>query len=134
MFYDYLWNKGPDKIKRVVETQNYIEGGFRMVDINMFMYALKITWLRKLLTNENKYSFIEKELVPDIYESFKYGNVLLDINGSQIENKFWKDVIDSFNLFLKQANPTTWSEILRVSIWHNRMIKVGGSAVLYKTG
>ena len=25
MFYDYLWNKGPDKIKRVVVTQNYKE-------------------------------------------------------------------------------------------------------------
>ena len=99
LFYDYLWNKGPDKIKRVVVTQNYKKGGFRMVDVNMFMYALKITWLRKLLTNENKYSFIVKEVVPDIYESFKYGNVFLDINGSQIENKFWKDVIDSFNLF-----------------------------------
>ena len=43
IFYDYLWNKGPDKIKRVVVTQNYKEGGFRMVDVNMFMYALKIT-------------------------------------------------------------------------------------------
>ena len=132
LFYDYLWNKGQDKIKRVVVTQNYKEGGFRMVDVNMFMYALKITWLRKLLKNENKYSFIVKEVVPGIYESFKYGNVFLDINGSQIENKFWKDVIDSFNLFLKQTNPTTWSELLRVPIWQNCMIKVGGSAVFYK--
>ena len=101
-----------------------------MVDVNMFMYALKITWIRKLLTNENKYSFIVKEIVPDIYESFKYGNVFLDLNGSQIENKFWKDVINSFNLFLKQTNPTTWSELIR--IWQNCMIKVGGSAVFYK--
>ena len=105
-----------------------------MVDVNMFMYAFKITWLRKLLTNENKYSFIVKELVPDIYiyESFKYGNVFLDINGSQIENKFRKDVIDSFNLFLKQTNQRTWSELLRVPIWQNCMIMVGGSAMFYK--
>ena len=41
----------------------------------MFIYALQITWLRKLLTNENKYSSIVKELVPDIYKNFKYGNV-----------------------------------------------------------
>ena len=38
----------------------------------------------------------------------------------------------SFNLFLKQTNPTTWSELLTVPIWHTCMIKVGGSAVLYK--
>ena len=48
-----------------------------MVDVNMFMNALKITWIRKLLTKENKYSFVVNELVPDIYESFKYGNVFL---------------------------------------------------------
>ena len=41
-------------------------------------------------------------------------------------------MIDSINLFLKQINPTTWSELLRVPIWYYCMIKVGGSAVLYK--
>ena len=109
MFYDYLWNKGPDKIKRVVVTQNYKEGGFRMVDVNMFIYALKITWLRKLLTNENKYSFIVKELVPDIYESFKYGNVFLDINGSQTEKEFLERCDRQFQ-FVFKANKSNYLE------------------------
>lgn len=132
MFYDYLWNKGPDKIKRTVTIQNYNEGGFRMVDVNMFINALKITWIKKILTNENKYSFIVREVVPEIFESFKFGNVFLDINGIQIENSFWKDVAVSLNLFVKQTRPSSWSELLGVPIWHNCFIKVGGSAVFYR--
>ena len=46
-----------------------------MVDVNMFMNALKITWIRKILMHENKYLFIVNELVPDLYESFMYENV-----------------------------------------------------------
>ena len=29
--------------------QDYKEGGLRMVDVRAYMYALKITWLRRLL-------------------------------------------------------------------------------------
>ena len=57
-------NNSPDKIKRAVITQNYKEGGVRMVNVYMFMNALKITWIRKILGKENKYSLIVKHLGP----------------------------------------------------------------------
>ena len=47
MFYSYLWREGPDKVKRVMVVQRYAQGGLRVIDINKFIVALKITWLRR---------------------------------------------------------------------------------------
>ena len=44
MFHSYLWGGGPDKVKRVTVVQGYEQGG---LDINTFIVALTITWLRR---------------------------------------------------------------------------------------
>ena len=40
LFFDFLWNSKGDKIKRNVITQNYGNGGLRMIDISSFNKAL----------------------------------------------------------------------------------------------
>ena len=49
MFYNYLWYKGPDKIKRSLVCQDYEKGGLKMVDVKMFMESLKLTRIRRIL-------------------------------------------------------------------------------------
>ena len=41
MFYENLWNKGPDKIKRTVVVQNYKDGGLRMINVDIFIKIIK---------------------------------------------------------------------------------------------
>ena len=48
MFYKYLWKNGPDKVKRSIVIQNYDKGGMRMVDVENFIYSLKLTWVRRI--------------------------------------------------------------------------------------
>lgn len=132
LFYNYLWDKGPDKIKRSVVIQNYDKGGLRMVDVNNFMNSLKLTWVRRVLVSTSKYITIVKEIYPYIYESFKFGSAFFDIRRFQIDNKFWKDVIYSMRLFSESIQPVNWYEALSVPVWYNRNIKVGGSPVFYK--
>ena len=45
-FYSYIWNNGPDKIKRSLIEQNYDRGGLRMVNVEKFILSLKLTWMR----------------------------------------------------------------------------------------
>jgi hypothetical protein len=33
-----------DKVKRQIVTQHYLKGGFKMVEIKMFLISLKCTW------------------------------------------------------------------------------------------
>ena len=44
MFYKFIWNGKPDKIRRQILTNLYLEGGMNMIDITHFISALKITW------------------------------------------------------------------------------------------
>ena len=42
LFFDFLWNSKGDKIKTDVITQDYGNGGLKMIDIASFNKALKV--------------------------------------------------------------------------------------------
>jgi hypothetical protein len=48
MFYKFLWDGKPDKIKRNVIINNYEEGGLKLPHIESFCKVLKMSWLYKL--------------------------------------------------------------------------------------
>ena len=48
-FYNFIWNNGPDRIKRKILTKKLAAGGLRMVKLYTLTKALKITWLRRIL-------------------------------------------------------------------------------------
>ena len=54
IFYNFLWNKKV-KIKRSVVVKQYCEGGLKMINIEAFSYALKATWIRRLITDNCKW-------------------------------------------------------------------------------
>ena len=68
LFYNYLWNGGPDKIKRSVVIQNYDRGGLRMIDVDSSINSLKLTWLRRMLITPNKYFTTISRRYPILYE------------------------------------------------------------------
>ena len=51
LFYKFLWNSGANRIKRNVIIINMIVGGLRMIHIQYFMKALKISWFRRVIQN-----------------------------------------------------------------------------------
>ena len=50
---DFLWSGRGDKIKRDVMISDYKNGGLRMIDIKSFNKALKSTWVKEYLDNDN---------------------------------------------------------------------------------
>ena len=51
MFYKFLWNSGPDRISQSNMIKNETCGGLRMVKLDSFIKALKVTWVRRFLLN-----------------------------------------------------------------------------------
>ena len=100
MFFNYLW----DKIKRSVICRDYEKGGLRMVDVKMFMASLKLTWIRRILLNTNKYFTVIKELYPGITESIMFGNNYLEDRRIRINNGFWNDVVKVSKLLERLLN------------------------------
>jgi len=56
MIYRFLWNNGPDKVKRSLIIQSCPDGGLKMIDIQSFIYYLKLKWIRRAVTGEHKWS------------------------------------------------------------------------------
>ena len=49
IFFNFLWNSGPDRIKMRIVVKNTACGGLRMVEIKSFIKALKVSWFRRIL-------------------------------------------------------------------------------------
>jgi len=79
MFFKFLWNDGPDKISRVTITQDVCKGGLRAVDVKKFIQALKVTWIRRLMQSNSKYSYLVSEIWPFFQNCGKYGVNILHV-------------------------------------------------------
>ena len=53
IFYRVIWSNKPDKINRDVMRLAYFAGGLKMVDIEVLMKSLKITWIQRLFGYNN---------------------------------------------------------------------------------
>ena len=53
IMYNFLWDGKPETIKRDILTENYDKGGLKLIDINMFINSLKISWIKRILESEN---------------------------------------------------------------------------------
>ena len=93
IFYKFLWDNKPDKLKRDLITQTYLDGGLKMVNIYNHITAIKTTWVRRLILDNGAIwiQFFNDSILPtknilsmgtDYYRKRKYTH----------ENPFWKDV------------------------------------------
>ena len=55
IIFSFLWNKKPSKLKQTTVIKQYEDGGLRMVNIMAFMEAVKLTWIRRLLSTDCKW-------------------------------------------------------------------------------
>ena len=57
LFYKFLWHFGPDRIKRSIIIKDLTAGGLRMINVNIFIKALKISWLRRIVKHSDSISW-----------------------------------------------------------------------------
>ena len=56
IFYKFLWNSGPDRIKRRIVIKDVTAGGLKMINTNMFIKSLHISWLRQIIKQSDTVS------------------------------------------------------------------------------
>ena len=52
IFYNFIWNGPVDRIKREILIKQYCEGGLKMLNVQIFANAIKLTWLRRFTSNK----------------------------------------------------------------------------------
>jgi hypothetical protein len=50
--YNFIWHDKPDKVKRKTVIADYEHGGLKMLDVESFLEAQKVIWVKRLLKSE----------------------------------------------------------------------------------
>ncbi len=108
MFYKYLWNGPIDRVKRDIVVKPYHLGGLKMLDIRSFIKSMKVSWIRRTIKNESKWSNIHFHMTPFLQNFEKYGSDYIYRNMHRINNPFWKDVYTSYAEFLDKVIPNNF--------------------------
>lgn len=127
--FNFLWDGKPDKIKREIICKDYAEGGLRMVNLEYFINALKISWIRKIILNNKKYMQIINTEIPDFKFMLIVGAECIQKQSKIISNPFWRDVYSAYSLFLGKLVPKTQKEAKSVFLFGNKNLKVGGKPI-----
>jgi uncharacterized protein YnzC (UPF0291/DUF896 family) len=115
--YKFLWNNGPDKIKRTQSVRNIEIGGLGMTDLKSFIYSLKLSWLKKLVTSKCE---TWKTLANfDSNEILTLGTDFTQKKIKELKNPFWKNVLEGWNLFCKKLKFNDINSIIFSPLWYN---------------
>ncbi len=67
MMFKFLWNNGPDRVKRTTIINNIEDGGLKMIHFESMVKAQKVMWIKRLCNNEHgSWKVIPSLLINDI--------------------------------------------------------------------
>ena len=132
LFFKYIWNGSIDRVKRDISIKNYKEGGLRMVKIQQFIDAIKISWIRRNISSDTKWKSLLFTAYPTLEDFHLFGQVFFLSKINRIDNKFWYDTFQAWINFLNKIEIRSWDDFLKTPIWCNKLLKVGGKSILYK--
>lgn len=100
LFFKFVWKGKPDKLKRVYAYNSIKEGGMNMLNFKSFHQALILTWLRRLLNDDNASwkSIILNDCKPLKYlQAFgpSYGRICEE----STTNQFWIYVLKYYKIY-----------------------------------
>ena len=124
MFYDFLWDKKPDKVKRKIGNLKLIDGGLGMVDIYTFIKSLKATWLRRNYSSNSKWKEILDKQQPLFNNIYRFGPEYVKLLIRKTTNKFWVEVLESYLLLTNLTNITSEEEFKACSFIYNEDIRI----------
>ena len=123
LFFNFIWNWGPDRIKRKFIVKDISKGGLRMIQIENFIAALKITWLRRQILQSNcSWNTLSNIDLENVYTK---GDNYANIKAEEIKNPFWKDLLKSWGIFCKSVTIQTTEDILYSPLWYNSNFQHG---------
>ena len=131
LFYKFLWENKPDKIKREYVTQPVECGGLGMLDLTIFIKSLKVTWLRRLLTNKSKWTLLLFNEYKILKHMSSFGPNFYTHIGRQMNNVFWKEVMSSIEEYAERCTPRTQHEFISQSFLYDKHILINGQPITY---
>ena len=121
--YEFIWNSKTDKISRKTIVQDIEYGGLKMINIELFMNAIKASWVKRLLDNNNKGIWKEKyqALLNKVGGFFFFQCNCKYVHAKKVipHDDFLADVIESW-CKIHYAEPI---DLFNEILWNNTEIK-----------
>ena len=137
-FFDFLWNKKSEKVRRADAKKPERLGGLGMPDIEQFWFSFKFSWLRRLLTTNSYWPNILLDRINAAYgkkysnaQILELGPILLEKIGKSLKNNFWKQVLSSTSKILEGYIFDNPEMMLYTPFWYNPNIRRGNKAIKY---
>ena len=126
--YKFLWNDKTERIRRNTLILPSHEGGIKMPHIVSFNYAIKLSWLKRVLQAENvqawKSLFIRNLPIKEKWLwNCNIDKKDLSFLTRNVSSQFWKEVIEAWSIFSFKKELSV-SEIRDQIIWFNSHIKI----------
>ena len=138
ILYKFLWHGRAEKIKRLSLIKDPSNGGIGMLDLQSYISALKVAWIRRYIsTPDGLWKVVAKEVTGKNIEFWRLGQTSLREKASRIKNQFWKEVLsaladfkDAFELDIHQISSSAifFSEVTKykrtyVKEWYDNGIR-----------
>ena len=123
MFYRFVWNNKPDKIKRSILSQQNKNGGIQMPILKNILISLKASWLKRLLKCSNReWIDVFQKTICDRKSLTVFGMEYIKKLSFTCKNPFWQDVFSSYYRINKSNTPKIYSNILYTPLWFSKDI------------
>ena len=138
LMFKFIWDDKPDKIKRNVLSQDYINGGLKMLDLNKFTISLKASWIKRILDTNNKGQW--KEIY--LNQLKNYGKDLIfncEINKNDISrifsnNSFLSNILSAWcDIKQMKTRNVDNSNINEEIIWNNSKLRQANKTFFYQS-
>ena len=124
LFYSFLWDNKADKINRKQICCNYNDGGLKMVNIKAYIISQKLSWIPRLINNNNALWIQYLRIFLKIPYLFSTGSQWSNIQSKRIKNPFWRDVVGCWSSFIDRSVSFTKNAEMTLPIWDNYFLRI----------
>ena len=126
LFFQFLWDKKPEKIRRNTIYRDYNQGGIKMINVYHFENSQKLSWIKRLISQNSDdpppwYTLLTS-LVGDLGKITTLGGDWCKMLEKKIDNPFCKHIFKQWAQFCRQRTPENNSELIQSPLWFNSQI------------
>ena len=123
IFFKFIWDGKPDKIKRTTLVKPYHNGGLNMINLTSYICALKTTWIHRVYNNMNApWVNVGFSQMFSLEKIFSFGSEYAKLIAMKSKNKFWAEVLNSWSSVLESMPIANTTDALCEPLWHNPKI------------
>jgi hypothetical protein len=113
---EFIWNGKKPKTTYVSLAQTYEDGGLKLTHLPSLINALRITWVKRLMTTSGSWQSLAQHIlgVQDTSLIWNLDPISLKNMSLKVTNPFWSEVLKAWRLYkLKNSE-----SIIHLSLWN----------------